>query len=243
MPAPFDSLELVLDAARMRLNDMIASVGGDILTDNNVFTIYVINTAYRKMQEFLAKLGFSVFTEEAADYVNLSPANPVDPSNLPYMNWSGSWNGSTLDSTNFLPADLVTPKRLDERITGSGTAFLEMDKFTGRAMPLILKSPWNRSWEWRGETLFLQGALAPFDLRLRYDSFLSDFVPNASVSFASQLVPILRCLDSFSNYIAAEMSAARGDLDAATFTAAGEAAATILVARENPGVLAPPEAA
>lgn len=223
MAAPYDTLEAIVNAARARLNDMIASAGGDILTDTNVFTIFMVNDAWRKLQDFLARLGFSRFTNEV---FFLATAGSVKQ-----INWT---------TTPVLPADFILPMRMWERITGT-TNYLEMDKLT-RGLPIVATEPWNKRWEWREENIYLPGvSSSTMDYRVRYAAFLPDFVAAGSTAFASQPVPIMRCLNAFSLYIAAEMAAPRGDLDAAEITKMAEENATIMVGRENAAVLTVPE--
>lgn len=56
MPSsPYDTLESVLTAARIRVNDAIKAIGGEILTDDAAFTIQTINNAWRRLQAVLAE--------------------------------------------------------------------------------------------------------------------------------------------------------------------------------------------
>ena len=234
--AAYDTLEFVCNAARTRLNDAIASIGGDILTDNQPFTLQIVNDGWRKLQEFLQKLGFLRFTKDVF-FLDLpaTPGSPPDPDLEPFLNWTGYNDGSTLHTGFTLPADFISPKRIDERVNGSGTAFIPMDPITG-GLPLVPKGVWNRIWDWRNDTIWLPGTIQAQDLHLYYYAFLADFVAASTTPFASQTVPILRCSDSFSAYIAKETAMARGDLDAQQFIVEAENAATALVARENPSV-------
>lgn len=219
MAAPYDSLELVVNTARARLNDMIVSAGGDILTDANVFTLTVVTGAWRKLQEFLAKLGFLGVTNEATLAATAGSVTQI--------NWTTS---------PALPSDFIVPYRMWERIASVGGNYLEMDKLV-RGLPKVPAGAWNRYWEWRTGSIYLPGTAAAMDYIVRYGSFLPDFVASGTTAFASQPVPIMRCLDAFSLYIAAEMAGPRGDIDAAVVKQMAEEAATILVARENPLVL------
>ena len=234
--ASYDSLEFCCNAARTRLNDAIASLGGDTLTDNAVFTLQIVNDAWRKLQGFLQKLGFLRFTK---DLVMLAlpacPGSPPDPALEPYLNWNGYFDGSALHTSPVLPPDFITPKRIDERVSGSTSAFIPMDPIVG-GLPLVPKGVWNKIWDWRNDTIWLPGTVQPQDLHLFYYSFLADFIANTTTAFSAQKVPILRCSDAFSAYIAKEMSMARGDADYQQFIVEAENAATALVARENPAV-------
>ena len=53
LTAPYDTIESVLNLARVRINDAIASIQGDILKDNQPFTLEMANAGWRTLQEFL----------------------------------------------------------------------------------------------------------------------------------------------------------------------------------------------
>lgn len=244
--APYDSLELIVNAARSRLNDMIVAVGGDILTDTAVFTPTVINAAWRKQQDKLASLGFYPLFDEVT-YTGLQACTSPDPRIETYLDWTGFFDGSALHAGFALPQNAIVPTRLDERIGGSTGVFFEMDKLD-HALPLIAKGPWNRIWEWRSRTggagegaIWLPGTTGAWDVRIRFASYLADFVPAGTIAFSLQPVPIMRCLDSFSLYIVAEVCGPRGDLDAKTVKTEAEAAMVILVGRSKPSVLGGPQ--
>ncbi len=242
--APYDSLELIVNAARSRLNDMIVAVGGDILTDAAVFTPTVVNAAWRKLQDKLASLEFYPLLDEVT-YQGLQACASADPGVQTFLDWTGFNDGTALHAAFPLPQNAIVPVRLDERINGTLGLYLELDKLT-HALPLIQKGPWNRIWEWRSRTagagegaIWLPGTTGAWDVRIRFASYLVDFVPASTTAFNLQLVPIMRCLDPFSLYVVAEVCAPRGDLDAKTVKAEADAAATFLVGRSNPAVLKP----
>jgi hypothetical protein len=246
MPTPpTDNLESVVNAARMRLNDMIAAIGGDILQDTAPFTPTVVNAAWRKQQDKLMSLGYPVLTDDII-FEDMPAALSSDASFLVYLDWTGYYNG-TLNPTFALPQYMIEPIRLDERVSVVEGNFLQMDRLT-RGLPLASKGPWQKFWEWHsgaGGTgngaIWMPGTTGNFDLRIKASVYLPDFVPAATTPFQNQPVPIIRCQDSFSLYIVAEMCAARGDLDAKTIKAEADAATVILAGSHgNPGgVLSP----
>jgi len=242
--APYDTLELVVDAARSRLNDMIVSVGGDILTDNAVFTPTVVNTAWRNQQDKLASLGFYGLIDQVI-YQGLPAITNTDPSAQTWLDWTG-FNNGTLNVSFVLPEDCIVPTRLDERITGSGSNFIKMDVIRS-GLPLIVKGLLNKIWEWRMNAtgtgvgaIWMPGTSGSFDLRIWFASYLPDFAPNETTPFSSQNVPIMRILNSFSLYIVAEVCGPRGDLDAKTVKMEADAATAELFGREKALVLPPP---
>src|ERR1035441_2919371 len=104
MPAPYDTLESVVNVARARLNDMIVSASGDILTDTNVFTLTVINAAWKKLQEFLAKLGFVRFHRQAF-LLGIPALSGTDPGLVASIDWARYANGAALFPAFALPQD------------------------------------------------------------------------------------------------------------------------------------------
>jgi hypothetical protein len=240
LPPAYDNLESVVQASRMMLNDMIAAAGGEVLTDDQPFTLTAVNNAWRAMQEFLAKLGFLRFKNDV--YLAELPAVAIpDPTVKPFLDWSGYNNGTSLTDAIVLPQDFIAPIELKERISGfSLTPFTEMDFIRSGRLPQVVQGPWNRIWTWRNEQILLPGATSILDMWMHYHSFAVDFVDAATTPFASQIVPIMRCQDSFSAYLAAEISGPRGDADTKSLIANGEDAARILVGRENPSVMNPP---
>ena len=230
MAEALDTLEYVVNLARERLNDMIASAGGDVLTDTQAFTIWVINGAWRRLQEKLAKLGFLRLTNSIILTV---PAGSSGASNPTVLTWA---------SSPPLPSDFISPLDLQERVTGSGSNFYRMDGPI-HPLPLVFQQVWNKLWDWIDDTLVIPGTLQQQDVWVRYAALQPDFVPAATTAFASQTVPINRCADAFSLYMVAEVSGSRGDLDKDSILKMADEAVLILVSRENPGVLATEAAA
>ncbi len=221
---------------------MIVAVGGDILTDNAVFTPTVVNAAWRTLQDKLASVGFYAFTDQVV-YQGLQAAASLDQAVQTFIDWTGFNDGTTLHAGFPLPQNAIVPMYLDERIHNSGGDFLEMDKITTQ-LPLVPKGPWNRIWEWRERAaaagdgaIWMPGSTGLWDVRIRFAAYLADFVPAGTTPFVNQPVPIMRCLNPFSLYVVAEVCAPRGDMDAKTVKAEADAAATMLVGRSNPAAL------
>lgn len=233
----YDTLETIVQAARARLLDAMQSTAGDVFTDTAPGTILAINAAWRKFQERLTKLGFQKFTAQTVISA-LGVVSSGDPAVQVRLDWNGYFDGANTDIFKKLPSDFIAPIAVDERISGGTRNFLEMDDLSESGLPLAQKQAWNKAWEWRGDAIYFPGATSATDIRLRYWSYAADFVPAATTPFANQTVPILRCQDALSNYICAEVAAARGDIDSKRFADDAETATLILVGRENPAVIA-----
>jgi len=235
MPGPpYDNLETIVTAARIRLNDSIASANGEVLTDNASFTIQTINNGWRRLQEFLAESNAARLINETI-ITGLPVVATSDPGIFTQLNWTGFLDGANPSNPLFvLPQDMIFPLRLWERQSGLNPPqqFTDMELVID-GWPGNPKQSRNYNWEWRSETLILSGSTVSMDLKIRYAAYLPDFVPAATQAFNNQPVPILRVLDSFAWYIATEMAAARGDMDATALITQAEAAAKKLIEQDT----------
>lgn len=223
MPSPpYDNLEAVLNSARVRLNDAIQSIAGDILTDLAAFTPQAVNNAWRRLQEYLTDRGFAALNREII-FLNVPAWGSADPGIFVWFNWAEYFDGANPWGGPVLPQDMISPLDIYERVNGSNSIFLPMDQvFNGlpTANPGTgpgTRDALNRLWEWRQETIYMPGATGATDIRLRYAGFLPDFVPASTTPFVNQPVPITRSLNAFAWYLCAEIARPRGDMDAGQF--------------------------
>lgn len=220
MPAPpYDTVEMVLQSARVRLNDAIQSISGDILTDLAAFTPQTVNNAWRRLQEYLSDRGFSKFDSEII-FTNVPAWGSTDPGVFVFFNWATYNDGVNPWPNPVLPQDMMSPLELYERATGSNGIFLPMDQQLN-GLPTAnpgtsagARDNLNRLWEWRGDAIYLPGALQATDIRMRYASYLPDFVYNGGWNSP---VPIMRSLNSFAWFVCSEIARPRGDMDAGQF--------------------------
>ncbi len=230
---PYDTVNAVLNGARTRLNDELTTlhpVSGKLLQNNQVFTQQLVNTAWRKLQEFLANLGYTKFRQEAIVY-GIPAVSSLDPLIQVRIDWFNYFDGANLFNAPVLPPDLIIPLKVWERQSGMAGAFVPMELiFDG--LPNWNKQSRNGLWEWRAEAIYMPGALCVTDLRLRYEAFMPDFVDSSTTQWYQQPVPLLRCHDALSLYICAEIAEGRDDMDAAKWTQKAEAAAKIILNRD-----------
>lgn len=228
--APYDTVETVLQAARVRLNDAIQSIDGEVLTDTAPFTQTIVLLAWRRLQEYLAEMGI-VRPQREAILTGVPPVAVLDPAVQVFLNWTNYFDGMNYWNVPVLPQDLLLPLRLWERPTGQNADFAPMDNWLD-GLPAWGKASCNRIWEWREDSIFLPGALQTMDIRLRYAAYLPDFVTTAQTQWYNQPVPIARVLDPFAYFICSEMANARGDVDGAAFDTKAQAAAKRVFNRE-----------
>ena len=210
---------MVLQSARVRLNDAIQSINGDILTDTAAFTLQAINNAWRRLQEYLVDRGYSKFNEETI-FTNVQAWGSTDPGVFAWFNWATYNDGVNPWPSPVLPQDMISPLELFERANGSNGIFLPMDQiFNGLPTANPGNGPGardalNRLWEWRDETIYLPGATGATDIRMRYAAYAPDFAYNGNWNSP---VPIMRSLNAFAWFICGEMARPRGDMDAGQF--------------------------
>lgn len=233
---PYDSVLTVLTAAQVRLNDAIQglNVSDSATSTNQPYVQVACNTAWRSMQDFLRNLGADKFTPEVILF-GLPPVTSVDPASQVWLDWTSYFDGNsywTPPNTPVLPAGFEYPLKLWERPSGQNCSFGYPMLLYIDGLPTCSKVMANRYWEWRQDAIYMPGSQRTMDLRIRYRGFYPDFVTTGPTQWYQQPVPIVNCLDALSNYMASEISDARGDADGATFLARGQEAARILFNRD-----------
>lgn len=215
-PAVLDSVEYVLNLARVRLNDAIASLSGDVLTDNAPFTQALTNGAWRRLQSEFVRLDSPKLVNQGVVYsipvaAAISPATTVDSSTYCWMNWSQFFDGVQYFTKPVLPSDLIAPIDIWERVTQTPDTgqFYEMDRSSKFAPVPKVQRHWK--WEWRNDALQLQGSTVVTDLLIRYAAYYPDFVTVGGTQWYQQTIPIPRVASAFAWLVAFEMAQSRGD--------------------------------
>lgn len=228
---PYPILNDILNTARVRLNDAIASLAGDVVTNAQPFTQVMANDAWQRLQTFLANLGIVRLKQEII-IPNIPAVTSIDPASQVSLSWAGYFNGTTLLPAPVLPQDLIIPLKIWERVSGQNACFQKPMENMMDGLPSWPKQAANVVWEWRQDAIFMPGSQMIEDLRIRYASFLPNFATVGPVQWFNQPVPIMRCEDSLSWYICSEAANARGDMDGAGFDAKAEAAAKLIMNRD-----------
>lgn len=237
--APYDSLITVINAVNIRLGadvNTLTSIGGQILGNTNAWSQQATNTAWRKMQQYLASQGYVRLTVPGFLIPNVPPVANEDTATQVTFDWTGYFDGVTLYPTLALPQDFIRPTAMAERPTDDApnvAAFIDIDLQNIGRVPFIPKQPWNQIAVWNDDNISMPGALVYTDIRVDYVAFLSDFLDTGNttttggyVRWFNQSVPIMRALEPLTNYICAEVERARGNVPAVLgYTQAGESGA------------------
>lgn len=224
----YDTVNTVLNFARMRLNDKIETlfgVSGKLVGNGQIFSQVIANAAWRKVQEFLGEKGYDRVVNECI--ISQFPiVASADPASQCWINWEGCFDGQNFFQQPALPQFFNHPLKVWERWSNINAEFCDppMHKILN-GLPANMKTTNHRFWEWRSDTLYTPGSQMLEDFRIRHVSYLADFLDSGQTQWFQQPVPIMRCSDGLAWMICAEVAISRGDnalFD--TFTAKGEAA-------------------
>lgn len=224
--APYDIVNSILNAARFRVNDSITtlvSISGNILDETAAATQQAFNNAYRRFQDACCDEGVERFEDEII-IPNIPIVVNLDPSALCSISWFEFFDGATTTGTPVLPQNLILPLWMSERpsVTSGVNPFIfprpempNMKCYTD-GLPMFQKQQRNRCWEWKKDTIFFPGALINVDFRIRFRAYLADIVDGGGLRWFEQPLPMMRCQDPMSLWVAYEFAMARAaDGDAA----------------------------
>jgi hypothetical protein len=216
---PFDTAQYVTNAARVIVNDAGLSLAGNLLADTQPYTVTLLNMAYRTLQEDLTDAGVETMAKETTIVGITVSGAPTDPGIYAQLSYTGYNNGVANFPTTTLPTDMVGPLRLAERTTGSTQQFVPMFPVND-GLPSCAKQSRLVYWDWRGDAIWLLGALQSNDIRIRYNQFLPELILTGLGSPSSVL--ILRSDRALAYKIAQIFAEGRGSELAASFKASYE---------------------
>lgn len=191
----------------------LQAFSGNLLEATQSTTQQYFNNGYRHMQDELADGGVDRFYGDI-----LIPGIPavtnMDPAVLCFISWTQVFDGTNYQTTPVLPSDLILPLWMSERVNGSMSPLpcwpdLPNMKMWTDGLPWLPKQPRNLNWEWRDEAIYYPGSTSVMDFRIRYRKYLPDIVDIAGVPWWTQSVPVVRCQDALSWWVAAEYAAAQ----------------------------------
>ena len=221
---PFPTAESIIAEARMYVNDVAPSAGGNLLADSATYTLANFNAAYRFAQHKLANAGVRSLTDYAV-LVNLLPVATSDPATFVYLNWQNYSDGVNLYTTPVLPPDMIMPLRCWQRLSGdTASAFLRFGQ-SNDGLPAYTQSGYFQSWEWRNNQLQFPGALQSNDVRMLYQKFYAD-IPDFG---ATVTLPIPGCQAAIAYLIAEHFLRSRGSAVTAQMQAKAEQAMRELI--------------
>jgi hypothetical protein len=191
-----------------------------------------VNSAYRGLQRALKTTGSTEF-REGESFVTIPGITFADSSAQVFLNFEGVSIGSDanppptfIDSLPLgqLPADLLMPRKLWERPTGSSDNFNRMVDLTNTGgLPSRPQGSVLNCFEWQGDALVFLGATQDNDIKIEYDKGI------AAVSDGGSQLFVLNSEDYHAYAVCALVEPGRGGKDAQTWDAASEDAKEKLV--------------
>lgn len=207
--SPYDTVETVLNFARVIANDAEVSIDGDLLANTQPETLPFLNLAWREFQDMLVDNGVENRIEEII-LTNFSPCFANDPSAQPYIGYTESWDGTGFQKEPLLPGDMIEPLRLWQRQTGTDSAFVPMNP-ANDGLYSSFQYSYQQLWDWRNDRIYLNGANVFIDFRCRYSAYFNDFALNPDDSFPSTArVPVLRSAQALAYLLVGTFAGGRG---------------------------------
>lgn len=215
----YPSLETLLNLVRVRLNDTFKGVTGTagegrVFVDSAPFILPLVNSALSKYQRDLDNAGVPTKITEVF-LTNFPPVNGPsgvgvpDPAVQQNLNYSGFFDGFVNYDTPALPSDLLVPKDIWERSTGTGLSFTPVAHAVGGPLLSCNQNFSIGNWDWRGDAIFWNGALVAKDIRLRYVSQISFFEGLNPTDFPTTPLPFRESIDCLAYAVAEDFAASR----------------------------------
>lgn len=237
--APYDTVYAALLIVKSRIGDDIDSLlplGGQVGGNSQAYSQQLVNSGYRKLQQFLVSEGYEKLSVTNTTIQNLPPVNSEDASLQVTLSWTGYNDGVNAFPAFVLPQNLIRPTKLAERPSQDApniNQFWDMDG-PEPYIPSLPKIQRNIIWTWDNDQINMPGSLVLMDLRIDFMSYLADFADTGDLASATnftawynQPLPIMRAAESLASYTLAEVERARSNMDAVTaYTNDGQEAAT-----------------
>jgi hypothetical protein len=167
----------------------------------------LVNNCYRQLEDELLRLGVETFTK-TFDFEGLEPSQATLNRELLYINWTGYWNGATVDPDFVLPDDLLEPLECFESQTGTNGAWVPMRQAPDQPWSQF---PGNRFLQWGfwDGNLYFPQCTVQNDMKVRYLASAPDIVDGTTT------LVIPHCKTALAFWIAEDASAGRGGIQMA----------------------------
>jgi hypothetical protein len=224
---PYDLVDSAMDLARTRLNDAIQQSGGDILKNSQNFSITMCNAAWRRLQHYLANLGYSRLIDEVV-ITELPICASSDPAAQCWLDWTGFFDGTKVWTNYALPQKCSFPLKIWDRVSGFNAGWgCHMEQVMD-GLPATCKYQRNAMFDWRNDRIYMPGTNQPVDMRVRFGQYLPSFQTQGETKWFQQPIPIVGAVDALADYICVEASDGRDDIDSQTFKGRAEGEAKLL---------------
>lgn len=201
-PASYPTFETIMNLVRVYLNDWQAGATdipgeGQITTDDPILspqTLPALNSAIREVYRELRLINAPTLIKDNI-IVTLPPVSqfvsPPNPQVQVQLSPLGFFDGWQINNPPLLPADMLYPLEVWEQQANNGLPFVKMTQ-AEFGLQSRNQSFSMGQWEWRGDAIWMVGALCATTIRMRFLArFPTFFSPD--LDFASTQVPIFDC--------------------------------------------------
>ncbi len=197
-PIRYPNLQGMMDLFRSMINDDGAGAdgpqGGLIATNTAPFTLPFLNAAIRWVYRKLRSVGDPALILDNYILLGLPALAKPDPTVQVSLGFLSYFDGFQNWPQWTLPAGAMGVDRVWERVNGSLSDFAPLQAAPD-GLPPLYQSGVNRMYEWRGNALWMPGALQSVDLRLRCKIALPPILGD-SLNFCTTYVPVLDSQDA-----------------------------------------------
>lgn len=203
----FPSLESIFQLFRSRINDDMSGANnvpgeGLIATDNSPFMLPFANSAFEDLYSDLRivrdpeLIYDNYIVENLPTMVGPYGVGAPAPETQVYLGYSGFFDGTQMHPQFKLPIWTRSVTRVWERQSNSGNDFVGMAE-AAFGLPPVMQGALMRQWEYRQGSIWMPGALAQVDLRIRgtlnfidYINIVNPATGLGTLNFAGTYFPI-----------------------------------------------------
>lgn len=215
----YPSLATIASLVRTFVNDDKAGATGtpgegQILTNSSVTLINLMNSAIRDTYRDVRIMGQPTLIKDNCIVLGLTPVNSAlgvgapNPAVQVALQFVGYFDGLQINSNLLLPGDLIMPLEVWERQNGTQDPFVMMTQNIGPLQPRN-QVEMLVDWEWRTDSIWMNGSTQTRDIRLRYIATFADLAAS-SVDWTQTYVPILDSQDAIADKISVRYAARLG---------------------------------
>jgi hypothetical protein len=210
---------------------MIQSVGGDILRVDQPFSRTYSNGGWRRMQHFLANLGYARLVDEII-ITSVPACGSLDPASQCWIDWTGFFDGTQIFTGFALPQRMSFPLKIWDRVTGFNSGWGNPLQESMDGIPATFKYARNGIFDYRNDRIYFPGTTIPVDMRFRFCQYLPNFTTQGTTQWYQQPVPIVGATDALADFICVEACDGRDDVDSSTFKNRAEGEAKLIFNRD-----------
>lgn len=231
LTAPYEIVESAMNKARVRLNDAIQQLSGDILKDSQPFSQEMANGGWETMQQFLANMGYARLIDETV-ITGLPICASADPATQCWIDWTGFYDGTQVWQNYALPQRCSFPLKVWDRVSGFNAGWGRPLEQAMDGMPATFKYQRNAIFDFRNDRIYMPGTNISVDLRVRFAQFFPSFQTQGETQWWQQPIPIVGASDALADYICVEACDGRDDVDSQTFKTRAEGKAKLIFNRD-----------